>query len=1076
MPYRNAITILLAPAAAGKTKVALEWMAKPRRGRAILLVPSGLHRDKLALQVYGVMRRGSVCQFVRLVSMILRAARIDIAPASPILRTQIIRNELRRLATEGQLSQLAPVAHKPGLAADILALIDQLQAAEVSPEMLATAGVGPYDADLATIYAAYRASLARAGVDDTAGRITRAIAAIRTNSALLRSLALLVVDGFDQFTQLQLSLLRALADRAERSLITLTGSPTERPAHRRFVGTLAALQAILPEAHISYLPRTIAPAPPLAYAEVNLFELTEEAPIEANGTLQVISAPDREREVRAALRHIRQLIDTHSVAPEQIAVIFRSAAPYAPLLREVATEYGLALALASGQPLAEAPSIVALLAMLTLPDTGYARRTLIESWRNLGPHSPALVGSELPGIASFSQAASLLDRAARAGGYSNDPDRLRTLLQSIAEAPSDVEHEQEAAARSLEPEPDGPTITPDQAADLLTLLNAFIAWITPPAQATAETYVMWLSNLLRWAPESRSRKSATEHQPPASNLQPPASYVHASCLPFLPAQVACLRRVLTEISEASHRLQELPQPFSAFLADLTSAINAASYGQQPPAPGYVAALDALAARSACFAHIVLIGLAEGEFPAQLPAPIFYTRRERAILSSHGIPLPADDPADERTLFYEAVTRAQQSLTLCYTRLDDSGNPLQASPYLYDLLARFVSTSIPRHTIQAGSVPSYAQAASAQERLIALMDAVHHAGVQVPAEDPPDPLLAHVIHACAVERERARPDSYGPYAGILDDPDVIATLNTQFGPAHSWSVSQINDYTICPFRFAAAHILHLRQPGEPEQGMAQVGQGRILHAILASAGQRWAIRKLPADTAHEDDYQADLSAAADQVLASAPQTYGFEPGPFWEWEQAELRSALARAIRRTLHDADGWEQFTPVSTEESFGMGRGRQPLKLDTPAGPAQIIGRIDRIDQATNQSLALIDYKSGSTPPSLRDTLSGRDVQLIVYTLAVEQLIAPGQTVDRASYLALRSGKRSKALTHTERNQAEAALRTSLASAITGARTGQFPVRPSDGCPPACAFASICRIEASGKTASRKPEAFEKL
>ncbi len=934
MPHDHHTTILLAPAAAGKTEAALAGMAKPRRGQTVLLVPSGFHRDRLAPQVAARIPRASVYQMSRLVTHILKEAGIELPQASPTLRIRLLRAELIRLAAEGAIPHLAPVAHKPGLVTKALSLIDELQAAQTPPEALATADVSSYDADLSAIYAAYQSALARIGVSDDAGRMARAIAVIQSDDALLANLAFFVVDGFDQFTSLQLRLLRSLCERAEQSLITLTGDPGERPAHRRFTATLDALRLTLPWATVEYLPRTISPLPPLAHAEATIFELDIHTQVDAAGAIHLISAPDREREVRAALRHVRTLL-ADNVAPENIAVIFRDSKPYASLLREIAAEYELPLAIAAGRPLAEAPPIISLLAMLSLPVTS-----------------------------------------------------------------------------SLH-----------------------------PALATAEEYVSWLNKL-------------------------------PGLLPLAPNQSDCLHRLLAELADASRLLNEPPQLFGDFLADLRAAVDAASYDHQSPRPGSVAALDALAARSSCFPHVVLMGLAEGEFPARLPAPAFYTRRERAILFARGVPLPAADPADERTLFYEAITRARCSLTLCFTRLDESGNPLQPSAYLRDLLSRFTKGSIPTHTLSAGSAPTLAEAASSQEHLIALMDSVAGsrepgAGSRPPATclrppasgpQPPD-LYAHVTHACAVERDREGTESYGPYEGVLTDQAVIAALAVRFGPAHPWSVTQINDYTTCPFRFAAAHLLRLTPAGDTEEGMTQIDRGRLIHAILAHAGCLWAARHLPAAAAHEDAYLADLSAAADEVLANAPQTYGFNPGPFWNWEQAELRSTLARAIRRSLRDGGGWDQYVPILTEESFGLGDGRHALHLDTAAGPARIIGRIDRIDRAADGTLALIDYKSGSTPRSLEETLDGRDVQLTVYTLAAEQFLAAAeQTVARAGYLYIGSGKRGKPLTPAKHDEAKASLRNRLGDAVMGAQTGQFPVRPRDDCPSYCAFVGICR------------------
>lgn len=1030
----SATTILLAPAAAGKTTAVLAALAAPRRGWAYLVVPSGLHRDRLMPQLADV-PRVRVAQLSRLASNILRRGGVRLNVAHLGLRARLLRAELLRLAHSGALSHFAAVAHKPGFAVELLRLIDELQAAELDPAALAAAAVSPYDADLAAIYAAYRARLTRLNYVDEAGLLACTRDLLRTDTRLARSIALLVVDGFDQLTPLQLSLLQTLAAQVRYTLITLTGSPQPRTAHRRFTRTLAALQSAFPGAQISWLPDTSRlTAPALVHIEARLFELEPAAPIDAGAAIRLINAPDRERELRAALRHVRHLL-SKGIAAEQVALIYRSGESYLPLMREIADEYELPLAFNTGRTLAEAPPVIALLQLLSLPLADYPRRALVESWRNLASLDPACLEATGPLLPNFGVAAQLLDQATRAAGLAGGLDRLRTCLQAIVDA-------ELPAADDLA----GPVLSAAQARSLIALLDAFAVWLSPPPIASLPEYIDWLS--------IRLDLKGSEVEEGAQD--PPALF---AALPFSPTQLTRLQLLLEELLNDAILLVEPPLTYAAFVAELGAQAAAAHYGHQAPQPGKVAVLDALSSRGSAFDHVLLLGLVEGEFPASLPALPFYTRRERALLASRGLPLPPPDPADERSLFYEVVTRARLSLTLSYTRLDESGNPLLPSPYLRDLLDLFIPQSVPTREIRAGSPPDLEDAVSLQEQLIAAME--HHASdFQSSALNPQSSALAaHVAHACAVERTRESPDPCGPYEGLLDDPRVSAALAAHFGPQHRWSVTQVNDYTTCPFRFLAAHVLHLESRSDPEEGLAQVGRGRLYHAILARAGERWARRQIPAAAEHEAVILEDLAAAAAEVLDAAPTTYGFVPGPFWAWEQEEVQRLLARALHRTLRDPGDWDGFRPAGVEQSFGMGAGAPALRVSTDAGEALIIGRIDRIDQDAAGNLALIDYKSGGSPRPLDETLNGRDIQLTIYILATEQLLAPNQQVTRAAFFHLGSGRRSRALTNDERPQAEAALRERLGAALEGTRGGRFVVQPSGDCPPTCAYAVICRL-----------------
>lgn len=1027
------VTIMLGPAAAGKTAAALRALAAPRHGRALLLLPGVLHHQRLRPALAGI-RRCSAGPLGRIAQLLLRAAGEPLAVASPMLRVAALRAALRSATDAGRLPRFARVAAKRGFVEEALRLIDELRAAAVPPETLAAAAVSPYDGELAVVYQCYLEALARLGLSDEHGPIARARDLVVARPELSRQVELLVVDGFDQFTPLQLDLVRALAERAGRTLITLTGEASERPAHRRFTRTLAALRAALPVAQVTVLPPRTDLPPALAHSERQLFALDPGPPIDAGGALALIGAPDPEREVRAALRHVRALLAA-GLAADALAVLYRGGERYPQLVREVAAEYGLPVCLYEGRSLGAAPPVVALRALLALPDEGFARRGLVECWRNLGAQHPVTVlGHGTLEWPDFAAAAALLERASR--GVGGGLPGLRAALAALADA------------APAPPDAEQPPVTPVEAAALLALLDAFVAWLAAPATAPPEAYVAWVRRLLGWLPapaaSAEEATAATEQAAPAR-------------LPFSIEQRKTLERLLDERALVARMLAEPPLSRASFVAELGGALDAARYGGEPPTAGKVAVLPMLAARGASFAHVIVLGASEGELPARLAEPPFYTRRERALLVSRGVAPPPADPGDERSIFYETVARARAGLVLCYTRLDERGNELQPSPYL-QALAELFHGGITTREIRAGSAPALTEAASPQEALIAVADADPTLAVTPPGA--PAELAQHVRRAAAIERQREHCAPHGPHTGLVAHPVALAALERHFGPDYRWSATQINDYSTCPYRFAAAHVLRLAPRGDAPEGLEQVGRGRLFHAILASAGERWIRLAVPFDAANEAPILAALDAAADEVLAAAPQRYGFEPGPFWAWEQTEIRAVLARAVRRWLRDGAAGTGFRPAGVEVGFGLGRGLPPLRLATPAGVVHVIGRIDRIDQDAQGRLALIDYKSGSGTRPLADTLAGYDVQLTLYSLAAAELAAPGQQVVQATYLMIGSGRRSPPLTAAELEQAAAALHERLAAVVTGSRAGVFPVQPSRECPPACAFATICRVQ----------------
>jgi ATP-dependent helicase/nuclease subunit B len=1072
-----AVTLLLAPAAAGKTRAALDALRTPRRGRALLLVPDHRQQRQLKARLTGVPRVG-VHQFDSLTRMLLRHAGIAVADLSGTMHTLLLRRVLRELDAAGAVPTFARVVHKPGFVANIGTLIAEAQDAGVTPQQLAAAAVTPYDTELGAIYAAYTTELEQRGLADIARRLELACTALQHNPRLPAGVQLLVVDGFDQFTPLQLQVLAQMTRYVEQTIITLTGSAEERPAQRRFDRTRRQIVAALHPDSIQVQAERESTAderePVPAFLEQHLFNLDVPPPTDPGDTLTLIAAADREREVRAALRQVRVLLE-RGIPPEQIALLFRSGTAYLPLLREVAAEYALPLAIYAGRPLAEAPQVVANLTMLRLPLEDYPRRELVEVWRNLPdwrvtPNSePDEVGEEpaenpagddsgpeqvevtegasatdVPHTAQSSvhtcaHAAGRLDRVARNAGIATGLERLRVALTALAAAEPPLEQDG-AEYNPL-------TVDPTTAQTLLTRLDAFVAWLTPPAHATIGEYVAWVR-------ERTTTGSAASADGERSTAQPTPPQLHSAS--------ARWSAVLDDLAQAAAVLDEPPVSYSAFVADLSAAVAAANYGRVEPGPAHVAAMPVLAARGICFDHTVLLGMAQGEFPLRFPDPPFYSRRERALLARQGIELTAPDPADERSLFYEIIGRTRRSLTLTRTYLDEQSNPLPPSPYLTALLDLVQSERVPTLWARAGSIPPPDEAASPQEALIAVMAA----GDQHAQQSDQQPLPAHVRRACEVERGREDTGTYGFFEGVVEDPAVIAELAQRFGAGHQWSITQFNDYITCPFRFAAAHVLKLQPRSEPEDDLEHSTRGRIYHAILAEAGKTWMQTQHAHTSANEQDILTALQSAADAILAEAPTRYHFEPNAFWNWDQADIRRRLERALRRVLHDESDWADFRPAGVEQSFGRQGRNEPLRLDTPVGTALVAGRIDRLDQRDDGALALLDYKSSSTPRSLEETLNGRDVQLAIYLLAAEQILARGQRVERAAFLHLGSGKRSKPLTDRERDRALAAMTERVGETLAGVRAGHFAVRPRDNCPTACSFAGICRLNLAKRDA----------
>ncbi len=1051
------LTLLLAPAGGGKTAEAARLLTEPRRGLALALVPDAGQRDLLR-GLIGPTRRVRVLQFETLARAVMRRAGAPQRPLDGAARRALVRRLLAEMRAGGTLPTYARVADKPGFVAAVAALLGDLANADIAPAQYAAAAQTPHDAELAALYARYTLFQQQHSLADLPRRLGLARDALGSGTASLAGIELLVADGFDQLTPLQIGLLAALARRTPVTL-TLTSAAPLRAAHRRFNRTLEELRAAFRTRERWLPPAPAARAPALHHIEQHLFDLDDPPSTPAGGAVALVEAADREREVRAALRHIHALL-AEGANPSELALLYRDGAPYSALLAEVAAEYGLALDLAEGMPLAGAPPVAALLALLRLHALDYPRRALLQTLRSpylaLGPFaqetiSPTQGSSDATGETSNSTLntqnsellAEALDAAARACGVAGGLGRWRAALERLAAEPDT-------------PAPaEGSAPTGRAAAALRERFERLVARLTPPPQASAPEYLGWVRGLLARQEEVWLRLPEAEKSEDAPAADDPFAARDREALARLDA-------LLLRQARATELLGKTPAPFGVFLADLEEALGAARY--RPGPPDGVTALPVLLARGRSFAHVCLLGLSEGEFPMPLPEPPIYRRAERRSMRARGLPLPAPDPADERSLFYEAVTRARETLTLTRTRLDESGAPLERSPYLRALLDLLDGAPVRR--IAAGSLPEPAEAASPDEYAQSLVGA--GAEGESEEDDTPDDLpgqggpglpaaWTHILRALAVERQRLAPGPFGPHEGLIADPDLAALVAAHFGPRHQWSTTQLNDYITCPFRFAAAHVLRLRPRHDPEDELDSARRGQLFHAILARAGDSWRAAGLRLGAEQADQAMALLDSATSAVLDEAPRELGFAPSPFWAWERDEVRRRLRAALRGFLRGADG---ARPVGVELDFGGGSGRPPLRMATPAGTALIQGRVDRIDRRDDGTLAVVDYKSGGTPRPLGDSLEGYDVQLAIYALAAARAdpTGEGQPVTRAAFLHVGSGRASAALEGQQLKTALTAARARIADVTTAVHRADFRVAPRDTCPDYCEFLAICR------------------
>lgn len=245
-------------------------------------------------------------------------------------------------------------------------------------------------------------------------------------------------------------------------------------------------------------------------------------------------------------------------------------------------------------------------------------------------------------------------------------------------------------------------------------------------------------------------------------------------------------------------------------------------------------------------------------------------------------------------------------------------------------------------------------------------------------------------------------------------DLAATL----------SASAIQHYETCPLQFKLEREWRI-----PAEASAALQYGACVHGVLLSYydSVRWE-RPLS---------ESDLIEMFRLNLANAGLSDHYQRDLYEQKGITELREFMA-AASRTKPEV--------VHTEEQFSV-------KL----GPTTLVGRIDRIDRISADSVAITDYKTGR-PRSQED--ADESLQLSLYALAAREKW--GYRAERLVFHNL-EGNTAVRTQRTEAQLEEARLH--VEQIATKISDGQFEPKPGFHCA-WCAYRMLCP-----KTEKRIPE-----
>ena len=430
-------------------------------------------------------------------------------------------------------------------------------------------------------------------------------------------------------------------------------------------------------------------------------------------------------------------------------------------------------------------------------------------------------------------------------------------------------------------------------------------------------------------------------------------------------------------------------------------------------------VDDQAARYGAFDDMVVVGLIENDWPEAGVRNIFYPP---VLLKALGWPSEKDRRAAAEARFLDLLASPSHSVALSTISLEDEA--IVARSAMLDEVGRARLTAIAEEPAAVGPVFD-------DDALL---------------EEPPDlGRVAGDLHQWAALRVSR------PSADRAEFHGVTGPLPS----ARAWSVSGLETYLECPFKFFARYVLRLEEEPEDEEVMDPRRQGQFVHAVFEDFFREWQQRGHGAITPGSlEEARRMFETIVDRRLAH--ETFSDAEAAL---ERTRLlgspaAAGLGEAVFRM-------EAERPVPVVERLLEYTVNGELTVTTAAGTRSVAlrGKADRIDLLDDGTFRLIDYKLGWPPDRTRA------LQLPLYALFAEQRLHNHRgrryVLGEAAYLAFKGPRRVVPLFTSPAQRVDVMNKAQerLSSALDAIGRGEFPPSPDDvyRCE-TCSFAAVCR------------------
>jgi ATP-dependent helicase/nuclease subunit B len=440
--------------------------------------------------------------------------------------------------------------------------------------------------------------------------------------------------------------------------------------------------------------------------------------------------------------------------------------------------------------------------------------------------------------------------------------------------------------------------------------------------------------------------------------------------------------------------------------------------------GAVFVASAEEARGRSFQVVFVPGLNEGSFPKPaLEDPLLLHESRRALRPN----LAIEGETEEKDLLRSIVASASQQLIASYSRIDLGGGRKRVlSLYAFELLrAAFGSelavSQIEEDAFRAVSTRLGWPAPESPEQ--AIDDAEFDLAMLRPIlDDPTTVSVGHMayLHQAAPELVESLRTRWKRWNHKWYEADGLVGLDVHKQSIlegfrlseRAYSASALQQFAVCPYRFALRSIHGLQPKEEPAPfvTLQPDERGAFFHRaifLFLSAVKSQGLVLL-------EEHEGALGSLLDAALEAASVEFEQDLAPtvpsLWQRNVERLRADLRGWLVQRLQREPAWQ---PLATELAFGREGDSMHDSQSSPEavrlfGQFLVKGAIDLVEKRPDNKVRVVDFKTGRIPSQKFEAVGhGEQLQPLIYALAASVLLNTPVSLAELHYATLRGNYR---------------------------------------------------------------------